>query len=282
MYKDLQSNLSQVLCRLEELEHENKFLKSQQSQQDAQMMQNVKLIDQKYIKLFKKYMKCLYRYGIYQSCMNNLLGLYNKQAEQKLTLDQCIEKFGVVYENNKIVDENQMHDIISRRCMKESEELYAIFYPKRKFQIGCQEQSMNLSILDSLQKQSQNYTFQSIHSARLKAVTTLQRDENSSDLVTDHSEETVLNNLTTQRYLDKLQEYGYDDETVNYPKTIKIDKLLNDRQRQIKNISPLKINNSFQEDRVRRFDMLDQTEKTDRTSKENSQRRRSRADRLKQ
>ena len=51
------------------------------------MMQNVKLIDQKYIKLFKKYMKCLYRYGIYQSCMNNLLGLYNKQAEQKLTLD---------------------------------------------------------------------------------------------------------------------------------------------------------------------------------------------------
>lgn len=49
--------------------------------------------------------------------------------------------------------------------------------------------------------------------------------------VGDCSEDQLFQNLTTQRYLEKIQtDHNYqqflNEETISYPKTIKVDKLL--------------------------------------------------------
>ncbi|CAK62853.1 unnamed protein product (macronuclear) [Paramecium tetraurelia] len=298
--KDLQIQLNRFISRLEELERENKYLKEQVLNQQCQLMQNVKIIDAKYQKIHRKqnkqiiqrYLKCLYKYGMSQSCLTNMITQYNKLIDKfgiddsiKMDLKGCTQKYGVIYEKNKIIDEEEMNNIINERISKESEEIYTLFFPTKAFQY--------LTDNDSLQNTS---TFQSLQSQRYRMQNSLQ---NNSEMITDNSDDTIINNLTTQRYLEKLQFDYQNDQTLHYPKTFKVEKLLqqtnrdlslqnitdrsqkskfekrgDNKQEQIK-ISPLKsLNQSGIEDRVKRFD-----------NQENEggyPRRRSRADRIKQ
>ena len=42
---------------------------------------------------------------------------------EKMDLKQCIQKFGVIYEKDKIIDEDEMKKIINDRISKDSEEI---------------------------------------------------------------------------------------------------------------------------------------------------------------
>ncbi|CAD8112015.1 unnamed protein product [Paramecium sonneborni] len=294
--KDLQIQLSRFISRLEELERENKYLKEQVLNQQCQLMQNVKIIDAKYQQIHRKYLKCLYKYGISQSCLTSMIAQYNKLIDKfgiddtiKMDLKTCNEKYGVIYEKNKVIDEEEMKNIINERISKESEEVYTLFFPTKVYQY--------LTDNDSLQN---TCTFQSLQSQRFRMQNSIQ---NNSELITDNSDDTIINNLTTQRYLEKLQFDYQNDQTLQYPKTFKVEKLLQQtnrdlslhniterslkskferrgdskqetKQEQLK-ISPLKqLNQLGIEDRVKRFD-----------NQENEigyPRRRSRADRIKQ
>ncbi|CAD8200780.1 unnamed protein product [Paramecium pentaurelia] len=288
--KDLQIQLNKFICRLEELERENKYLKEQLLNQQCQLMQNVKIIDNKYQQMHRKYLKCLYKYGIQQSCLTSMIQQYNKlNGIEKMDLKQCIERFGVIYEKDKIINEEEMKYIIKERISKDSEEIYTLFFPTKIIRNEC------LSENDSL---SNTCTFQS---QRCKIQSSLQTN---SDINTDSLEETIINNLTTQRYLEKLQFDYQNDYTLHYPKAFKVEQLLqqSNRDNQILTdrslkkkqerkggckgeqnhssridgkVSPLKqLNSSINEDRMRRFD----------THQENDisqNRRRSRAERLK-
>ncbi|CAD8101162.1 unnamed protein product [Paramecium primaurelia] len=294
--KDLQVQLNRFISRLEELERENKYLKEQVLNQQCQLMQNVKIIDVKYQQIHRKYLKCLYKYGTFQSCLNSMIIQYNKLIDKfgiddtiKMDLKSCIEKYGVIYEKNKIIDEDEMKNIINERIQKESEEIYTLFFPTKVYQY--------LTDNDSLQN---TCTFQSLQSQRFRMQNSMQ---NTQEMITDNSDDTIINNLTTQRYLEKLQFDYQNDQTLHYPKTFKVEKLLQQtnrdlslqnntdrsqkskferkgeskqefKQEQLK-VSPHKsLNYSGVEDRLKRFD-----------NQENEQghpRRRSRADRIKQ
>ncbi|CAD8209425.1 unnamed protein product [Paramecium pentaurelia] len=290
--KDLQIQLNRFISRLEELERENKYLKEQVLNQQCQLMQNVKIIDAKYQKIHRKYLKCLYKYGMSQSCLNNMITQYNKLLDKfgiddtiKMDLKSCIQKYGIIYEKNKIIDEEEMKNIINERISKESEEVYTLFFPTKVYQY--------LTDNDSLQNTS---TFQSLQSQRFRMQNSLQ---NNSEMITDNSDDTIINNLTTQRYLEKLQFDYQNDQTLHYPKTFKVEKLLqqtnrdlslqnitersqkskfdrrgDNKQEQFK-ISPLKsLNQSGIEDRLKRFENQE--------NEGGCPRRRSRADRIKQ
>ncbi|CAD8122350.1 unnamed protein product [Paramecium sonneborni] len=303
--KDLQIQLSRFISRLEELERENKCLKEQILNQQCQLMQNVKTIDTKYQQIHRKYLKCLYKYGISQSCLTNMITQYNKIIDKfgldeivKMDLKSCIEKYGIIYEKNKIIDEEEMKNIINERITKESEEVYMLFFPTKVYQYLTDNDSLQQCIIIICRQNT--CTFQSLQSQRFRMQNSIQ---NNSELITDNSDDTIINNLTTQKYLEKLQFDYQNDQTLQYPKTFKVEKLLqltnrditqqNITERSLKskyerrgdskqeirqessNISPLKqINQLGIEDRVKRFD-----------NKENEggcPRRRSRADRIKQ
>ncbi|CAD8196528.1 unnamed protein product [Paramecium octaurelia] len=292
--KDLQVQLTKFISRLEELERENKYLKEHVMNQQYQLMQNVKIIDTKYQQMHRKYLKCLYRYGISQSCLTSMISHYNKLiGAEKMDLKQCIDRFGVVYEKDKIINEEEMKNIIKDRISKDSEEIQTLFFPNKFYRNEC------LSEKDSLQN---TCTFQSLQSQRCKMQSSLQTN---SELYTENSDETIINNLTTQRYLEKLQFDYQNDQTLHYPKTFKVERLLQqsnrdpntqiltDRSMRMKQdrraeskaeqnhnsrldvkCSPQKqLNLSINEDRVKRFDNHQENEVK-------QQRRRSRAERL--
>ncbi|CAK63978.1 unnamed protein product (macronuclear) [Paramecium tetraurelia] len=290
--KDLQVQLTKFISRLEELERENKYLKEHVLNQQYQLVQNVKIIDNKYQQMHRKYLKCLYRYGISQSCLTSMISQYNKLiGTEKMDLKQCIDRFGVVYEKDKIINEEEMKSIIKERISKDSEEIQTLFFPNKFYRNEC------LSEKDSLQACFNNqikYLY-----IPIIAIATLQ------NLYTENSDETIINNLTTQRYLEKLQFDYQNDQTLHYPKTFKVERLLQqsnrdpntqiltDRSMRMKQerraesraeqthnsrldvkCSPQKqLNLSINEDRVKRFDNHQENEVK-------QQRRRSRAERL--
>ncbi|CAK57377.1 unnamed protein product (macronuclear) [Paramecium tetraurelia] len=298
--KDLQVQLNRFISKLEELERENKYLKEQVLNQQCQLMQNVKIIDAKYQQIHRKqikqikqrYLKCLYKYGTFQSCLNSMIIQYNKLIDKfgiddtiKMDLKSCIEKYGVIYEKNKIIDEDEMKIIINERIQKESEEIHTLFFPTKVYQY--------LTDNDSLQN---TCTFQSLQSQRVRMQNSMQ---NTQEMITDNSDDTIINNLTTQRYLEKLQFDYQNDQTLHYPKTFKVEKLLQQTNRDLSlqnvtdrsqkskfdrkgdskqeqfRISPHKSQNmSGLEDRLKRFDNQE--------NEGGHPRRRSRADRIKQ
>ncbi|CAD8121678.1 unnamed protein product [Paramecium sonneborni] len=291
--KDLQIQLNKFISKLEELERENKYLKEQMINQQCQLMQNVKIIDTKYQQIHRKYLKCLYKYGISQSCLTSMISQYNKLiSSEKMDLKQCIQKYGIIYEKDKVINEEEMKKIINERISKDSEEIQTLFFPSKVYRNECEN--------DSLQN---TCTFQSQQSQRYRLQSSLQMN---SELNNDIQEETIINNLTTQRILERLQFDYQNDQTLHYPKTFKVDRLLQqsnrdqnsqiqtdrsfwikqekrneNRAEQNRNTrmdikgSPLKqLNSSINEDRMKRFDNSQEKDTS-------QQRRRSRAERLK-
>lgn len=142
----LQEQINLITTRLNHIEHENTQLKCHS--QTKQFYQNFANLDAKYLKLFRKYMKCLYKYGVYQSALNHMITHFNALLDtlrhdsldkysmcrlnfrnfEKLTLHTCLAKFGSVYDNNKVIGEPQMEAIINQRAKKESIDNKLLFF----------------------------------------------------------------------------------------------------------------------------------------------------------
>lgn len=50
-----------------------------------------------------------------------------------MDLKTCIDKYGVVYEKDKVINEDEMKNIIADRMIKDSEEIFTLFFPNKVY-----------------------------------------------------------------------------------------------------------------------------------------------------